>query len=275
MRVFLYVFVFVLYLFTESSSVFAQGGMASVYLKFRADKIYILDETRVEFVADLYVGTWEAPIQNLYAATFDLTFTSDVILSELTSFVYYPQSFFGAESDVKIIHKNTQQNSKGYLNISISRTDNKGVNGFGKIGEVRFITVSDIIGGRNLDETPFTVVPEYVKLVDVNGNELPHETDSDGATIIIVNDILAREGRALNAPQATIFPNPASDQLYIQLQNLTGERLEIFNVAGQRVLSDQVRSDQVTINTKDLMPGLYTVKIYTEEGTITRRVLLQ
>lgn len=262
-------------LFLIPGVIFAQTGIIPVYLKFRADKVYILEEGNVEIVADLYIGTWENPAQNVYTASLDLTFPSDVVFSNSTSFRYNPSSFFGKEDNVVVLNKAPGALKEGSLNISISRNDGKSINGFGKVGEVQFVILGDLIGSRNVDETFFTVKAEHIKLVDVDGNELPHETDEAGATITIVNDILAREGRALNTPQATVFPNPASDQLYIQLRNLTGERLEIFNVAGQRVLSDQVRGDQLAIDTKGLRSGLYTIKIHTEEGVITRRVLLQ
>lgn len=275
MRSVLWIFIGVLVQIFVSSEANAQAGTTPVYLKFRSDKIYIIDEQRVEFVADLYVGTWETPIQGFYAATFDLTFSTDVVLPESTSFVYNTQAFSGKLEEVKILNKGSQLPSKGHINISISRLDGKSVNGFGKIGEVHFITVGDLIGSRQVDEIPFTVKAEYVKLLDVDGRELPNETDADGATIIIVNDILARNARNTNARQIDIYPNPARDQLYIQLQNLRGEELEIFNINGQRVKREQVRGDQVLVDTKDLRPGVYMIKIHTEEGIITRRVLLQ
>jgi len=254
---------------------FGQREATPVYVKFRTDKIYILDQQRVEIIADLYIGTWENPAQNLYAVSFDLIFPTDVTASELTSFIYNSQSFFGKAADVTVAHKNLQTLKEGRLNIVISRNDLKSANGFGKIGEVVCVTTHDIIGSRDADETPFTVKAEYVQLLDVDGNELPSETDPDGATVIIVNDILARNAGPRNLQQVEIFPNPAHDQVLVQLRNLRGERVELFNVNGQRVKRDQVREDLVRLDTKDLRAGLYTVKIFTEQGTITRRVLIQ
>jgi hypothetical protein len=254
---------------------FGQTEITPVYLKFRADKVYILEGERIEIVADLYVGTWENPVQNLYAATFNLVFPADVVLAESTSFSYEPQSFLGKKEDVTILNKAPETLKEGRLNISFSRSDGKSVNGFGKIGEIRFITNSDIIGSRNIEETPFTVKPESIKLWNLERNELPHEADENGATIIIVNDILARGQRLSGVRQVEVYPNPVRDILFINLQNVQGERLEIFNATGQRVKGDQVQGDQVQISTKDLRPGLYIVKIHTEEGIITRRVVLQ
>lgn len=262
-------------LFLVSFGSYGQTESVPVYLKFRADKYFILEAEDIEIVADVYIGTWEQPAKDIYAANFNLIFPANLIKDDAVAFRYNSQSFLGTNTDVTVFAKAPQPFKEGELNVALSRLNGKNVSGFGKIGEVSFTINHDIIGSRNVDETFFTVKAEHVKLVDVDGNELPHETDEDGATIIIVNDILAREGRALNTPQATVFPNPASDQLYIQLRNLTGERLEIFNVAGQRVLSDQVRGDQLAIDTKGLRSGLYTIKIHTEEGVITRRVLLQ
>lgn len=254
---------------------FGQIGFTPVYIKFRTDKIYILEHERVEFVADLYIGTWENPVQNLYAGNFDLVFPVDVVLPESTYFIYNRQSFFGDDSHVISFNKNPEALKSGHLNISVSRTDGKSIGGFGKIGEIRFVVSGDIIGGRNVEETSFTVKPESIKLWNVERKEIPYEADEDGATIIIVNDILARAQRLSGVRQVEVYPNPVRDILFINLQNLHGERLELFNTTGQRVKADQVQGNQVQISTKDLRPGLYIVKIHTEEGIITRRVLLQ
>lgn len=258
-----------------SFATFGQIGTTPVYLKFRTDKVYLLEGERVEIAADLYVGTWENPAQNLYAATFDLVFPSDIAIANVTSFEYDNQSFFGKNEAVTFFNKAPEFLKDGRLNISIRRNDGKSVSGFGKIGTVRFVTTHDIIGSRNIEETPFTVKLESIKLWDVERKELPYEADEDGATIIIVNDILARAQRLSGVRQVEVYPNPVRDILFINLQNLQGERFELFNTAGQRVKNDQVRGDQVRISTHDLRRGMYIVKIHTEEGIITRRVLLQ
>lgn len=254
---------------------FGQIGTTPIYLKFRADKVYVINQERVEITADLYIGTSEHPVSGLYAASFDLIFPTDVIAADLTFFKYYPSSFLGKNGDIQHFNKSPEFLKEGRLNISISRNDGKSVSGFGKIGEVSFVIMTDIIGSRNVEETPFTVKMEYVKLWDVERNELPHEIDEDGATIIIVNDILARNSQRTNQKQVEIYPNPAREVLSIHLQNVRGERVELFNAAGQRVWRDQVSGDQVQVSTKDLRSGIYTVKIHTEEGVITRRVLVQ
>lgn len=258
-----------------SITTYAQIGTTPVYFKFRTDKVYVLEAGKVEISLDLYVGTFENPVKNLYAGAFDLVFPPDLILADQTTFTYDSQSFWGTSDEVNIFNKAPEALKGGQLNISISRKDYKNINGFGKVGTVSFVTTHDIIGGRNVDESPFTVKGEHIKLWNVDGNELPSETDEEGATVVIVNDILARNAQDASNRQVEIYPNPARDQLYIQLKNLRGQRFEIFNIAGQRVLSDQLRGDQATISTKDLHSGLYLIKIYTQEGTLTRRILLQ
>lgn len=258
-----------------SFDLIGQIGTIPVYLKFRSDKLYIISEQQVEVTADVYVGTLETPVSSLYAASFDLSFPTEFLSADLTTFKYNSTAFLGGIDEVTILNKSPEALKGGHLNISLSRKDGKSVNGFGKIGEVQFIILGDIIGSRNGEEIPFTVKGERIKLWNVDGNELPSETDEEGATVVIVNDILARNAQDASNRQVEIYPNPARDQLYIQLKNLRGQRFEIFNIAGQRVLSDQVRGDQATISTKDLHSGLYLIKIYTQEGTLTRRILLQ
>lgn len=252
-----------------------QSGTTSVYLKFKTDKIYILDGGQVALSADFYIGTWENPAKNLYASSFDIDFPADLVFAESTSFTYDPFSFLGKKDEVVILNRNPESLKNGRLNISISRNDGKSINGFGKIGSINFVINADIIGGRNVEETPFNIKTENIKLLDIDRNELPFENDREGATITIVNDILARERRLSSLQQIEIYPNPANDQLFIQLHNLNSERIEMINAAGQRVLVHQVHGEQVRVNTKNLQAGLYIVKIHTSAGIAARRVLLR
>lgn len=58
-----------------------------------------------------------------------------------------------------------------------------------------------------------------------------------------------------------IYPNPASDCLKIELQEITNENLSIVDVTGKIVLSETITSNNVEINISCLDSGFYIVKI--------------
>ncbi len=63
----------------------------------------------------------------------------------------------------------------------------------------------------------------------------------------------------------SIYPNPSSD--YIYFNNIPDNaKLEIFSTTGQKVVVD-VRSDHKSLDISDLVPGVYSVVITTEDNT--------
>lgn len=68
----------------------------------------------------------------------------------------------------------------------------------------------------------------------------------------------------------TVYPNPFTN--YITIDFNSGAQLkhtEIFNILGQRV----VMSDQLTITTSQLQSGVYLIKITTDQGSLTKKLI--
>jgi hypothetical protein len=71
-----------------------------------------------------------------------------------------------------------------------------------------------------------------------------------------------------------VFPNPAKDVLTVYSSTkIAGIRL--FNVYGQLVLSSQVNSANMAINTKNLADGIYYLQIETKDGITTKNVIIR
>ena len=79
----------------------------------------------------------------------------------------------------------------------------------------------------------------------------------------------------------SIYPNPATDVLTINVDNVIGDELniELSNIAGQvvftRSLSEFNGTAKEDIDVNDLTEGVYFVKVYTNEATTTVRVVVQ
>jgi choice-of-anchor B domain-containing protein len=64
-------------------------------------------------------------------------------------------------------------------------------------------------------------------------------------------------------PQVTVFPNPAKQQVTLQLTNAQMPcEAYLYNVQGKAILNPMVREGNNQLNTADLNAGIYVLKIY-------------
>lgn len=81
----------------------------------------------------------------------------------------------------------------------------------------------------------------------------------------------------------SLFPNPARSELRIKNSELKIKDIEIYNTLGRKVLSKTVPSfssrrrslEDEVINISSLVPGIYFVKIKTDDGAKTQKLVVQ
>ena len=71
-----------------------------------------------------------------------------------------------------------------------------------------------------------------------------------------------------------VYPNPAKDEVMVA-SSLTMERVEIVNMLGQVVYSADVNANSVKVNTAEMGAGNYVVKMYTEAGMATKKLVVE
>jgi hypothetical protein len=70
----------------------------------------------------------------------------------------------------------------------------------------------------------------------------------------------------------TLYPNPADDQLQVQLNGVDRGTIEVLNVAGQVVLQQQFTTENFALNIHSLEAGMYFIRVTSEAGTTTQRI---
>jgi hypothetical protein len=96
------------------------------------------------------------------------------------------------------------------------------------------------------------------------GTQLVNDTfDSGGAT-------LSNEGFELLAG-LSVYPNPASETIYIT-SGVTIEKIELYDIVGKQVLESKNTSE---INVSHLDHGLYLLKLYSENASTTKKVIIE
>lgn len=124
-----------------------------------------------------------------------------------------------------------------------------------------------------------TLVPgTFYLLVDGMGTGNPLTGFSDYASL----GEYTIEGKIIIAPtaiheaireQLSIYPNPAADQINIQLTNAGIHTIQIFNILGQTLHTLQTDESLVAINLSSYNKGVYFVTVENKEGTSTTKFI--
>lgn len=103
-----------------------------------------------------------------------------------------------------------------------------------------------------------------------------------GPNRIIEYRNLDYQATSVTTPSTTqfvkVFPNPVGTQMDLTLQfseNFIGSTFELIAFTGQTVSSEKITSTTMNVSTKKLATGNYYIKATNDEGTITRKVIVQ
>jgi hypothetical protein len=77
-----------------------------------------------------------------------------------------------------------------------------------------------------------------------------------------------------NTLGVAVYPNPATDWLYLKCDNTSKITLEIFNLSGQKVLQHQHMAPKEGIEISHLPPGLYLLRFVDEFGNVATEKLV-
>jgi hypothetical protein len=128
--------------------------------------------------------------------------------------------------------------------------------------EVEFTFLTSI----NLSTEKTYMLKAYTML---EGDENP---TNDTAMKTVTNTHSASIGNTLVRPNIVVYPNPASDILYIQSEDAI-KRIEFFDAQGKIIKTILNHTQEIFIN--DLKAGAYMLKIQTGESVVTQRFVKQ
>jgi len=72
--------------------------------------------------------------------------------------------------------------------------------------------------------------------------------------------------------QIKVYPNPVKDNLFIQHDFVQTESYEIYNMLGELVKSGEMKTN-ISIDLKDVINGVYYLKLNTEYGVLTYKII--
>ena len=97
------------------------------------------------------------------------------------------------------------------------------------------------------------------------------QTSSQSATITFVTQPNSVNEYVMNS--TLLYPNPTTGEFRIQNSELRIERVEVYDVYGKLMTSIEVDDHAVTIDASSFASGVYFTRVYTDKGTITKRIV--
>ena len=123
-------------------------------------------------------------------------------------------------------------------------------------------TVTANSAGMQAGETRSATLHCYSSDIDNDEVEIP--------VTLTAADVAVNEH---NQIEVSVYPNPATD--YVQIATDQIERVEIYNMSGQRVFDRPYGDAHVIIPTSGLAPGTYAVTVTTRDTRVTRQVIIK
>ncbi len=121
-------------------------------------------------------------------------------------------------------------------------------------------------------QTTYTDVVTAIGQYTYNVTSLWDEGESDFSNDWVVDVISGVNEHVFNSTE--LFPNPATDVVNVRSDYLI-TALTIYNHAGQEVAKEEVSGFNFQINTANYNAGLYLFQIDTEEGRISKRIIIE
>jgi len=162
----------------------------------------------------------------------------------------------------------------GRLDAALTRFGKNPVIGKGQAVKMRAVIEDDLIGLLIRDTAHIHFNIKYIRLKNSEFREKPVAGSDITLVIYHPNSIVPIKERPVDIP-IEIFPNPASDRLQIISPKII-KRIEIINALGQNISYSNIKNEQrVELMLPHNLNGIYFIKIHTEVGIITRKILIE
>lgn len=140
-----------------------------------------------------------------------------------------------------------------------------------------FNDIDNNIGGDfNLIDSLFQGIAEGIRssitLADVDGDDLIDAVVGNyrGGVGLFKNDFTDGIGEHNGPTRLKVYPNPATDQLIVDVSSLRSAELtvELVDILGKKLFSKKIRSiSKYQMDTSDLAPGYYTLMFHSNHGS--------
>lgn len=211
------------------------------------------------------LGDAATSIDAIYGLRFTIQFEGESIAPESVS-VHFDNSWIGAETEMiqfKKLFADTYQ-----IDAALVKTDLLNSDGYGDIGTLSFVLVDNIAGKESeMEELTFTIANVRAIDVDMNEIEIAAMTTTVNADAVSVDDV--------SENTVSLYPNPASGDFIFIDAKTSPLSMHLYDVSGKFLKA--FSQNEITagkLNISGFAQGTYQLKIQTQEGTSTQKLLI-
>lgn len=255
-----------------------QPGAPPIFIEFDQSTI-VIDDTTPDFIgvtASIYLGSEALPFINLHGLAFNISYPHEFAVANGITTDIDDNSFLGNSTDLINFSHDLYQEGIGRYDAALSLRNGQGRSGFGKVATVNLVVNSDIIEGLAVPETPFDIIMEQVTMINADGHQISFGLEEDESTITFINSKVAGTTPIDPNQLVKIFPNPAKETLYINMERIDADQAELINAMGQRVWSESLKNtSQIQLNVSSYEPGVYFFRVVSVEGQFSKKVIIE
>lgn len=235
-----------------------------------------LDTLAVNTPYDVPVNLGDAndTAQNVYGIAFSINYDATLIQPNTSNFVALP-SWIGTLGSDMISIKHAA--GSGVLDVAITRTDHTIRNGIGTIGTFSFVTIDNLSGKVHLVDSLVLSISN-IRMINQFGMELP--VNNRASVLRLSQDVDGLANLQNLAADVNLYPNPTTGVVNYSIAGLTSQATyQLMDVTGHSIQNGTIQPNGGTtsgqIDLSGLSKGIYLVKIETEQGIVTQKLVLQ
>ena len=210
--------------------------------------------------APIMLGTSDKQINDIYGVAFEIADENNLIKNNKIELDFSNSWMGNSGSDLLTFSH--------LYDVSLVRTDQTNISGFGKIGELKFTVIDSLKGSSS---SYFTI--KNILALDVNENKQPIYSQKD--TFVVTSGF--EEKISSSGFIFRIYPNPAKNNVIVEVENIKSQSatLQFINMQGKVVLNDILQPSQIKIlkefDISKLAKGVYLVKVISGDDVVVEK----
>lgn len=208
---------------------------------------------------------------NIYGLAYTIGYDNTVVDTNTAHISYFNSTLAPAGNNVSVT-KDFWVN--GNIKSGVSRIDQTNFNGNAVVGMCEVDITTDNIDGKlsTFAYQSLHMTIGNITAVDANGNDVQLQPMGDSVYIkFTYTDEDALNGKDLNM---LLFPNPTTGELNIAFKGSVAKEINIENVIGQTVYTDEKPTQINTVDVSSLPNGIYLVRCSKGNKSSTQKLVI-
>ena len=256
------------YVHPRQSLVETNSTAPSLYFTYVNDTVMAGDTLLFE----IGLGTVILPADSVYGIAFTINYSKEVVDSN-SAHISHAQCWMGTPN-INLLTLQHDNYSNGKIDCAIVGTDHLNKQGFGTIG-VLGIDMKDDLSGRDSLIKTLNLSFSNLRFIDSDGTEKPLNAIND--SIVVWQDITKLQEYTMQHNSYSVYPNPASDFVTIDLSKLKQQvtKVSLVNMYGVEVYStSNLQEGKLQLSTKNYNAGVYSVQVKTMNSILSKKLII-